>query len=234
MAEEVVTVETGTKAGDEKGLLWFLSEMHLWKLKEMGTSGSTPTEAYDPERLGKLRKTAATIGAGEASVMAAGIPAVYACVKGILHPFAGELPEPWVHVVFGLVTLWPVLVTTTVLWFSLTKIEGDVTAMIAKNFALLRGLVLAGGAALAATFQAVILPKLIGPETIYSCPFLPKTLALNGYLFWRNFLGVLAGAAPWVLATAIIVASIGFLPILLRAYQVIREREIYEQIRGEV
>ncbi len=233
MAEETAVVETRPRTKDEKGLLWFLSEMNLWCLRERSASAVTPVEAYDPERLARLRKIAATVGAGEATVLAAGIPAIHACLNGIVHPFAGEVSPPWNHVIFGLVSLWPLLVTTGILWWSLPKIEGDITASIAKNFALLRGLILVGLAAVLAAFEAALVPRFLSPDVIYSS-FVPRTLAIEGYVFWRNFLNVLMGAAPWVLTTAILLASVGFLPIVLRAYRISREREIYEEIRGEV
>jgi len=238
MAEDSAVVETQThvqtQTSEKKGLLWFLSEMNLWSLWERYASAPTPIEAYDPERMARLRKTAATVGAGEATILATGIPVIYACLNGVLYPFAGELSPPWNHIVFGLVTLWPLLVTTIVIWWSIPKIVGDVTASIAKNFVLLRGLLLCGIATLAAAFEAALLPRLVSPETIYSCTLIPRPMAVNGYVFWRKFLSVLIVAAPWILAAAILVASAGLLPVLLRAYQVTREKEIYEEIRGEV
>ena len=238
MAEDSAAVETQThvqtQTSEKKGLLWFLSEMNLWSLWERYASATTPLEAYDPERMARLRKTAATVGAGEAVILAAGIPAIYACLNGVLYPFAGELSPPWNHIVFGLMTLWPLLVTTIVIWWSIPKIVGDVTASIAKNFVLLRGLVLCGIATLAAAFEAALLPRFISPETIYSCMLIPKPMAINGYIFWQKILGVLTIAAPRILTAAVFAAGAGLLPVLLRAYRVTREKEIYEQIRGEV
>jgi len=234
MAEETVVAETRPQMKEEKGLLWFLSEMNLWSLQERYAASTTPLEAYIPERLAKLRKTAAVIGAGEAAILVSGVPAFYACLQGILHPFAGELSHPWNLVFFAVITFWPFLVTTAVIWFAVPKIVGEVTASIAKNFVFLRGIVFLCAATVAAAFQAVLLPRLITPEAIYSCTFLPKPLALKGYLFWRNFIAVLRGAAPWIPSGAIILASLGILPVLVKAYKVIREREVYEEIRGEV